>query len=80
MAPSARKTHSTCLVLIITAKYSLLKRFSRGYSERQKMIAILVIGLFVEVFLTPQTLGGGTPFGLRSTMNQSCIYAPVLIF
>lgn len=33
--------------------------FSRGYAERQKIMAVLVEGQFMEVFLTPQNLGGG---------------------
>lgn len=33
--------------------------FSRGYAERQKIMAVLVEGQFVEIFLTPQNLGGG---------------------
>ena len=32
---------------------------SRGYAERQKIMAVLVEGQFMEVFLTPQNLGGG---------------------
>jgi len=33
--------------------------FSRGYAERQKIMAVLVEGQFMEIFLTPQNLGGG---------------------
>lgn len=31
----------------------------RGYAKRQKIMAILVVGMFLEIYLTPQTLGGG---------------------
>lgn len=31
----------------------------RGYAERQKMMAVVVEGQFVEFYLTPQTVGGG---------------------
>ena len=33
--------------------------YPRGYGERQKIMAVLVEGQFMEVFLTPQNLGGG---------------------
>ena len=38
--------------------------FSRGYAERQKIMAVLVEGQFMEIFLTPQNLGGGGCFPL----------------
>ena len=33
--------------------------YPRGYGERQKIMAVLVEGQFMEVFLTLQNLGGG---------------------
>lgn len=41
------------------------KYILRGYAERQKVHAVHVEGQFVEVFLTPQNLGGGKPWYVR---------------
>lgn len=30
-----------------------------GYAERQKMMAVMIEGFFVEVNFTPQNVGGG---------------------
>ncbi|CAN0101251.1 unnamed protein product [Sphacelaria rigidula] len=32
----------------------------KGYAERQKIMAVLVEGQFVDFFLAPQTVGGGS--------------------
>ncbi|CAN0292175.1 unnamed protein product [Ascophyllum nodosum] len=45
----------------------------RGYGERQKIMAVLVEGQFMEVFLTPQNLGGGCNLictALHHTFNR----------
>ncbi|CAM9391774.1 unnamed protein product, partial [Hapterophycus canaliculatus] len=45
----------------------------RGYSERQKIMAVLVEGQFMDIFLTPQNLDGGCNLictSLHHTFNR----------
>jgi len=48
----------------------------RGYAERQKIMAVLVEGQFVEVFLTPQTLGGGM-YNIFPGINCSAYFTKI---